>query len=71
MCRFHFIIGWLIVITALVPLIVHHVSGEDKFRHISAVILFGGLFAHIVGTFLYALIITFFENKNSADNRKH
>lgn len=55
------------MITALVPLIVYHVSGEDKFRHISAVILFGGLFVHIVGTFLYALIITFFENKNSAD----
>ena len=71
MCRFHFIIGHLIANTALVLLIVHHVSGEDKFLHISVVIMFGGLFVHIVGTFLYGLIMTFFENKNSADNRKH
>lgn len=69
MCKIHFIIGHLIANTALVLLIVHHVSGEDKFLHISVVIMFGGIFIHIVGTFLYALIASLFDAKDNADKK--
>ena len=54
------------MIIAWVFIIAYHVFDDDKFLHASAWILFGGIFIHIVGTFLYALIASLFDAKDNA-----